>query len=212
MRLIAFALTAVLAPLSAMADPCEDEVQEVFQTSLYSYDRPPYRSEKSVYDAQGALQHVFVSSVETPLRTLSGVKGDSMALVIDRQVWTGPSATGPWTEAPSNFPADRKAAHDKAFAQQLANLDEIECNGLVEMDGVSLLSYSFSTQTDPDPDQGGLYFGERSTVYLDPETRRVMRWEQTDFTTPWMTEPDAALHVTVFTYDPELTVTPPPAS
>lgn len=205
------AAAAWLAALTGAAHSggCLDEVKSVYRESLYAYDRPAYRSEKSVYDPEGKLIHVFVSTVESPLRTISGVRGDAMALVIDRQVWTGPGPDGPWTEAPSNFPADRKAVHDRAHEQQLANISDVDCMGEVDVEGQTYLGYGFTTQTDPDPNQGGLFFGERSTVYLDPESREVMRWEQTDFITPWMAEPDRAHHVTVFQYDDTIHVTPP---
>lgn len=209
MRGLKLAAALAIFAGAAEAESCLDTIRDLYSTTLYAYDRPPYRSEKTVYDPDGTVLHVFVSTVESPLRTKSGVRGDAVALVIDRQVWTGPGPDGPWTEAPSNFPADRKAAHDRAHKQQLENITDPVCEGAVEMEGDTLLKYAFSTQTEPDPDQGGLFLGERSTVYIDPDTRRVMRWEQTDFVTPWMAEPDHARHVTTFTYDPEIRVDPP---
>ncbi|MBV0913301.1 hypothetical protein [Anianabacter salinae] len=206
---LAIAVAMAVTAGGAQAGSCLQKVRNLYATSLHAYERPPYRSEKSVYDDDGSLLHVIVSTVESPVRTMSGVPGDAVALVIDRQVWTAPGPNGPWAEAPSNFPPDRRAAFDRAHAQQMANIEDPVCEGLVEMDGATYEKYGFSTRTDPDPEQGGLFFGERSTVYIDPETRLVMRWEQTDFVSSWSADPDPQLHVTTFDYDETIRLEPP---
>lgn len=211
MRLLiaAFALCLVI-PAQSSADACHDEIAALFDGGpLDAYQRPPHRHEKQVLDASGTLTHTFTSIVQTPLRTISGLKGGDMTLAIDDDTWTGPSPDGPWTVSENNMPKDREPWHRAMQAQQAKNLSATECPGMVELDGQQYLKYHFSTKTDPNPDMNNAFFGSTDTVYIAPDTMQVMRLEQTGLFSSWLPEPGKDTYVTSFTYDPAIAITAP---
>lgn len=209
MRFMIVAFVLGLA-LPAAADPCRDEIAALFANGpLDAYQRPPHRHEKQVFDASGALTLTFSSIVETPLRSISGIKGGDMTLTIDDDTWTGPSPDGPWAPSQNNMPKDREPWHRAMQAQQAANLSDTACPGIVDFDGHQWLSYRFSTRTDPNPAMGNAFYGSSDTVHIDPETRQVMRWEQTGLYSSWLPEPGKDTYVTTFSYDPGVRVTAP---
>ena len=205
------ALAACLAlPLPVQADECTAQIAAMFDGgALDAYQRPPHRHEKQVIDASGNVTITFASIVETPLRTISGVKGGAMTLTIDDATWTGSGAEGPWTPSDNNMPKNREAWHKSMQAQQAANLTDTSCQDGVVIDGNTWNMVAFSTKTDPNPDMGGAFFGSSDTVYIDPETRQVMLWEQTGLFSSWLPEPGMDTQVTRFRYDPSLKVTAP---
>lgn len=211
MRRIAFGLVAALVfAAPGLADDCRDRIAAMFDGgALDAYQRPPHRHEKQVMSADGTVQTTFTSVVQTPLRTISGVKGGDMTLAVDDRTWTGPGPDGPWSESPSNFPPDRETWHKAMQAQQAANLTDVSCPGIVDVNGTVLENFRFSTRTDPNPDQNGAYFGSSDSVYVSPETGQVMRWDQSGLYSSWLPTPGNDLYVTRFDYDPAIRVDPP---
>ncbi len=199
----------VAATPVAHADECLDEVRALFAESLDPFQRPPYRSQRTHFDETGAKKSAFENVVQSPLRTISLVEGGQAALVVDRDVWTGPGIDGPWTSAPSTMPENRRAGIEQSHQQQLANLADPICGGEVEVEGRQLLQYGFTTKTDPNPDQNGLWFGSTDKVYIDAETRQVMRWERTGFTSSFAPNPSAERSLETFEYDETIRVDPP---
>lgn len=207
--LVLAAVLAIPVPPAAAAEDCLEIVRQIYRDDLDPFARPPYRSVRIHRNAAGDKTAGFDNRVETPLRTISQVHGGAAALVIDRESWTGPGPEGPWTPAPAHFPADRAAVIARERAQSLANLADARCHGEVEVEGQTLLHYGFTTRTDPDPERGGLWFGAREEVFLDPGTRRVMRWERSDFVSSFAGEPSGERSVETFEYDDAVTVRPP---
>lgn len=191
-----------------LADSCKEEISAMhYDGPLDPFARPPYRSEKQVFDADGNMLWVFDDIVETPLKTVSGVRGSgSFALVVDRSVWTGPSLEGPWSSAPSNFPKDREAALKRTRDLRVEGITMAKCAGEVTLDGKTVRQYIFQTKPAPDEKQGGMWFAERSTVFVDPQKEEVVRWEMTDFQSSFMPDVNKEMHVFTFSYDPDLTV------
>ncbi len=207
-RYFAFAF-ALFAP-PAFADDCTAQIAAMFKGGpLDAYQRPAHRHEKQVRDASGTVTVTFQSIVETPLRTISGVKGGDMTLAIDDDTWTGPGPDGPWEPSVNNMPKDRKPWHLALQAQQAKNLTNTECKTGVMFEGASYDVVRYSTKTDPNPDMGNAFFGSTDTAYVDPKTRQVMRLEQTGFFSSWLPEPGTDIHTTVFTYDASIKVSAP---
>lgn len=202
--------TAVLlaAGATARAD-CLDEVRAVYADTMDAFARPPYRATRIHSAADGTKISGFDDIVETPLRTISHVHEGQATLAVDGQTWTGAGPDGPWSPAPNMFPADRRAAMERSHAERLANLTEAECHGEVEVDGSTVLHYAYTTKTDPDPDQGGLWFGAREDIHVDPETGLLMRHEMSEFVSSFQAEPNGETAMTVFEYDPSIEVVPP---
>lgn len=192
------------------ADDCTLRIAAMFTGGpLDAYQRPPHRHEKQVIDDAGTVTVTFLSIVETPLRTISGIKGGAMTLAIDDDTWTGPGPDGPWQPSESNMPKDRKPWHQAMQAQQAKNLTATDCSGAVGIDGHIWDRVRYSTKTDPNPDMNNAFFGSTETVYIDPETLQVMRWEKTGLFSSWMPEPGKDTHITLFRYDPDVKVTAP---
>jgi hypothetical protein len=91
----------------------------------------------------------------------------------------------------------------------VANLSETACPGEVTLDGTTYLSVSYVTRTDPTPESHDAWFGSRNTVFIDPGTGRVMRWEQTDFVSSFAPEVNPERHVQVFDYAADISLPTP---
>lgn len=92
-RYFSYLLAFIAQP--ALADECTAKIAAMFQDGpLDAYQRPAHRHEKQVSDADGNVTYTFLSIVETPLRTISGIKGGDMTLAIDDDTWNGPSPDG----------------------------------------------------------------------------------------------------------------------
>lgn len=194
----------------ALADDCTSRIAAMFSGGpLDAYQRPPHRHEKQVTDVAGNVSTTFQSIVETPLRTISGIKGGAMTMTIDDDTWTGPGPDGPWTPSENNNPKNRKPWHNAMQAQQAKNLTATECTDGVTLDGSTWNMVRYSTKTDPNPDMNNAFFGSSDTVYIDPETMQVIRLEQTGFFSSWLPEPRKDTHITLFTYDPDVEITAP---
>ena len=202
-------LTMIMAQ-PVLADDCTAQIAAMFNGGpLDAYQRPSHSHEKQVSDAQGNVTYTFQSIVETPLRTISGVKGGDVTLAIDDDTWTGPTPDGPWTKSENNMPKDRKPWHLALQAQQAKNLSDTDCAVGVEFEGSTYNIVRYSTKTDPNPDMGNSFFGSSDTAYIDPMTQQVMRLKQTGFFSSWLPEPGVDVHTTRFTYDPSIKINTP---
>lgn len=208
-------LPALLVSLSlpvtaAAADDCLDRVRALWDAggAMDPMARPPHRTVNTVHDGDGNVQRVFDSVIETPLRTISGVRGTHMTMAIDNEAWNGPDVDGPWTATPG-LPGDRRAGFETDRIQRQANLTDATCPEPVERDGATYEVYGYTTRNDPNEAMGGAWFGSQDTVYLDPETGLPMIIEMTGFVSSWAPEPNDERHVIVFDYDPSIKVTAP---
>ncbi len=208
--LAAASAVCALAWQPALADDCTSQIAAMFTGGpLDAYQRPPHRHEKQVTDADGNVSITFQTIVETPLRTISGIKGGAMTLTIDDDTWSGPGPDGPWASSENTNPKNRKPWHNAMQAQQAKNLTATECTDGVTLEGNTFDIVRYSTKTDPNPDMNNAFFGSSDTVYIDPETRQVILLEQTGFFSSWLLEPRKDQHITRFTYDPNIKITAP---
>jgi len=192
----------VCLPLPALADACLEEVRTVYATETDPFVRPPYQMELTVLAEDGSVVRVMETWVETPLNAMSGMRGAGMYVLLhDRESWTGPSPDGPWTKTPTLLPEGRRETAERMHAEEVGNITDAICHGEVEHEGHIWVSYSFTTKTDPDPDAGDNWFGARTTLYLDPETRLPGRYEQTLMVSKWAPEPSTETNIMTFTYD-----------
>lgn len=211
-KVLLAAVGAVCASISqpALADDCTAQIAAMFAGGpLDAYQRPPHRHEKQVADATGNVSITYQSIVETPLRSIFGIKDGAMTLAIDDDTWTGPGPDGPWTPSENNMPKNRKPWHQAMQAQQVKNLTATDCVDGVMLDGHTWNMVRYSSKTDPNPDMNNAFFGSTDTAYIDPETLQVMLLEQTGFFSSWLPEPGTDTHTTRFTYDPAIKITAP---
>lgn len=210
-RALAFAISSCLpfaAP--AQADSCRAEIVALFDGgALDPFAQPPHAYDTTVYSPDGSVKYAFYTVFDTPLRSLSGIKGQVMTLAIGNRTWTGPGPEGPWTETPNALPADLEAFHRTIRDQLARNVTAPVCHGVVETAGGRYLAYEFTTQTDPDVAQGGTYFGAREVDYIDPDAGRLMRREQTGQFAHYQPEPGADRWVMVYRYDPAFSLRAP---
>lgn len=200
----------LIAASPAHSDDCTAKIAAAFNGgALDAYQRPAHRHEKQVLNAEGEVNFTFLSIVETPLRTIAGLKHGDMTLTIDDQTWTGPGPDGPWAASENNMPKDRKTWHLALQAQQAKNLTKTDCERSVELDGTTYEMLRFTTQTDPNPDANNAFFGGTTTAYIDPNTQNLMRLDVTELFSSWLPEPGTDTHITRFTYDPSIRVNTP---
>lgn len=202
------ALLLLISP-GATQTNCLEEVRALLLNDLDISRWPPYRSASVIRSANGAESGRMEGVVETPNRTISTAPGGFSALAIDGKVWTGPSPQGPWTAAPSGNIITDEAARARLHAQQVANLSEPECLGETDFEGKRVLVYKYLTKTDPDPSMGGHWLGGRSKIFLDPATRRVLRWDQFDAIGSYSMGDRTSTQEQLFTFDPSIKVNPP---
>ena len=48
-------------------------------------------------------------------------------------------------------------------------MSNAKCNGVKNIDGRSLLNYSFHIKTEPDAQRGGMWLADQNAVYLTPD-------------------------------------------
>jgi hypothetical protein len=210
-RLTVAALVAALAALPAAADDCRDRIAAMFDGGpLDPFARAPHFLTTTVYDPQGTQVRRMLTAWETPLRSVSGVEGGGFfALIIGSESWTGPTMEGPWSKAPNYLPEDHEGFQRMQKDQMVANLSDTTCPGEVTLDGTTYESVGYVTRTDPTPESSEAWFGSRNTVYIDPGSGRVMRWEQTDFVSSFAPELNPEIHVQVFDYDAAIALPTP---
>lgn len=208
--LAATSTVCALALQPALADDCTSKITAMFTGGpLDVYQRPSHRHEKQMIDAKGNITITFQSIVETPLRTISGIKNKAMTLTIDDNTWSGPGPDGPWTPSENNNFKNRKPWHIAMQVQQAKNLTATECTDGVMLDGSTFDVVRYSSKTDPNPDINNAFFGSSDTVYIDPKTRQVMRLEETGLFSSWLPEPGKDTYITRFTYDENIRIATP---
>ena len=102
------------------------------------------------------------------------------------------------------MPEGRADTLRSQYAQQRANLIDTVCHG-TDADG--LVSYSYRTQTDPDPTGG--FFGSLDRIWINPASGQIVRFELTEFVNPWSEGVSQERHVMEVTFDPAIKVGAP---
>ena len=202
---------ALLAPAPALADPCTEEIAALFRGGpLDGFAREPHMQVRESFAADGTPISTFEAVIVSPLEMVSGVRGAGRyLLLVDREGWMGPTMEGPWEPAGMTVTEDMLAAQRSVPEDQAGNLTETECLGEVDLDGAPAIAYRFRTKVDPHPARGDSWWGSLDTVHLDPETGRVIRWEQTEQVSSWAEGVSDERHVTVFDYAPGIAVERP---
>jgi hypothetical protein len=208
---VCLTLALLSAPATAEDAGCRDRIAAMFDGGpLDPFVRPPHRFISTVLSPEGDTRYQFLTLWDTPARSISGILGAGpFTLNIDGDTWIGPDPEGPWTAAPNMMPPDLEAFQRAQLAQQQKNLADVACPGQVEIDGASYENIAFFTKTDPDEATGGGWFGAHNTVYLDPQTERVMRWEMTDQVSSFAPEVSADINVQIFDYDTPVRIVRP---
>ncbi len=203
-RLTLTALVTVLAA-PALADACRDEIAALYDGPLDPFQRPPHMQIVRVLDAEGTETRVYHNTIQTPLRTMSGIRAENfITLAVDRDLWNGPSEQGPWTKNPAQMPEGREEAMRLAYAQQKANLTDTVCHGET---AEGLLHYTYRTQTDPDATGG--FYGSLDQIWVDPRMGQIVRFELTEFVNAWSEGVSQERHLIEVVFDPTIKVDPP---
>lgn len=203
-RLFPALIIAALAALPATADPCKDEIAALFDGPLDPFQRPPHRQVVQVFDADGTQTQTYINTIETPLRTIAGVPGVHLTLVVDRDVWNGPNLDGPWTPMAGQMPEGREADMRRQQAELRDSLTDTECHG-AGTDG--RISYSYRSQTQPDATGG--FFGSHTRIWIDPGIGQITRFELTDFVNAWTEGVSKERHEIDVEFDSSIKVMPP---
>jgi hypothetical protein len=193
----------------AASQDCVEKVQTMFKGVWNPFARPPYRSVKTVYDSADKVLRVFDSIVQSPLRTISGTRDNGyFALVIDSNVWTGPSLEGPWSPS-QGLPANRKEKVMRAHQFMIDGIQSAQCARTVVLDGKELEKYVYKVKTAPDKERGGLWLAAANIIYFDPAAERIVRWEMSEMQSSWAPQVSPTREVTVFNFDGEIKVDAP---
>lgn len=204
-------LVLMLWPVAVTADACREEIAAMFDGGpLDPFARPPWRQVKEIYAEDGSLGYIMDSLAVDPVHQVSGIRDSGQFLMmIGRESWRGPSPEGPWTPSGMTLTEDMLAAQKAVAPSMAANLSETECLGTVERDGRTLIAYGFRTKVDPHPARGNSWWGSKDVVYLDPETRLPVIWEQTEHIASWAEGVKNERHVSTLTYPDDIEITPP---
>ncbi len=144
-------LLSLLRTGAALAESCTDHIAAMYDGGpLDPRDRAPHHQTNAVFAADGSPLRTFRTIMESGTRSVSGVEGSGFfARVLDRRSWTGPTLEGPWTESPNLLSEDRAGQINAQREQEIANLANSECPGLVEIEGATLENLRFTACTDP---------------------------------------------------------------
>ncbi|MDJ0629773.1 MAG: hypothetical protein QNJ44_16055 [Rhodobacter sp.] len=196
---------AVILTVPAAADTCRTEIAALFSGPLDPFQRPPHRQIVQIYDADGTATRLYRNTIESPLKTIAGEPAANFfTMAIDRDLWNGPSETGPWTKNPAQMPDGREATLRRQYAEQRDNLTDTVCHGQTE-DG--LLHYTYRTQTTPDAT--GSFFGSLDQIWIDPDTGQIVKFELAEFINPWTEGVSPERHVIAVEFDPTIKVDAP---
>ncbi len=188
---------------------CIEKVRAMHEGIWNPFNRPPYRSVMTEYDSTGEVLRVWDNIVQSPLRTISGVReSGAFALVVESSVWTGPSPEGPWATA-QGLPDGRTDRILRSHQFMIDGIHFAECETGVVLDGRQVEKYTYKVKTAPDETQGGLWLADTNVIYFDPASERIMQWEKTDFQSAWAPQVNQDRHVTVFEYDVRIQVDAP---
>ncbi len=207
MRLIFISTFALaLAGHPAVAD-CTTEIAAMFSGGPFDPFERPNRRETTISIAPDGSE-TPVSDVlwDGPTRSIN-CYASGCAMAIDGEMWLGDSFDGPWTPAPTQAPSD-----PEAFVRQIAddlgaNITEAHCNGSQTLGDGAALQFVYRTKTNPN--EFGSWFGGLFTAWIDPDTGRLVRLEETESVASWAPEPNPAVKVTTVIYDDAISVTRP---
>lgn len=205
-QLALFATICLSLPAApALADACRDQIAALYDGPLDPFQRPPHRQEVQMYDAEGNATRLMSNTIETPLRTIAGETATNyFTMVIDRDMWNGPSPEGPWTSLGMQTPDGREEGLRRAYAEQRENLTDTVCHGTGD-DG--LIRYTYRTKTDLDAN--GVFYGGLDTITIDPVHGQIVRFEMTDFVNSWSEGVSKERHDIEVIFDPTIKVTAP---
>ncbi len=199
---------AVSAAMPVLADACRDEIVALYDGGpLDPFVQPPYRYETQVLDGDGALKFEYITTFDTPMRSMNGLKGQTMHLSIGLETWSGPSPDGPWTPTTNSLPENLEEFFKTNRDNLAANTTEPECLGTVTVEGQDYIAYRCRTQTGPNPDS--TYFGGRYTSYIDPASNRLMRHEWHEPIAHYLPQPGTDVWIQVYTYDDSFALSAP---
>lgn len=211
-RIVIFRLSvALLACLSisapAAAESCRDEIAALFKGgALDPFMRPARREVTMRVMPDGSETLVTDVEWEAVTRSISE-SGGTFYLVYGTTMWSGPSRDGPWMNTGSPLPEDFEEMTRQMADQNAANITEAQCPGTVDLDGRTVIQYSYRTRTDPN--RHGSWFGGHYTAYIDPESGRLERLEIRDPVSSWAPDPAPHTDITTVTYDPTIQITRP---
>jgi len=152
MKPAAFLLMLLVATPALAEDPgCLAEIDALHDGPLNPLVRTPHRVERIITEANGAVTSIWDDVIETPLRAITGIRGQQMTLILDRDCWTGPTAGGPWTLQPGQLAENRIATMTTQQAARRAGIEDAERPGLTEVDGRMLTEYRFVARWQADP-------------------------------------------------------------
>ena len=109
----------------AHSQDCLEEVRQIHATDLDVFKRPPHRTEMYVFSPDGAQLRIVDTLWETPLKAISGIRGDSnYSMLIGQDFWTGPTIDGPWTKSDYPLQEDRQVQVVRMQAEETANITD----------------------------------------------------------------------------------------
>ncbi len=194
---------------AAASQDCIEKVRAMHKGAWNPFTRTPHRSVRTEYDSAGKVLLVWDNIVQSPLRTISGIRNQGpFALVIDNKAWTGPSLEGPWTST-QDLPAGRKENLMRLNQSTIDGIHSAECAQTVVLDGKNVEKYTFKIKTAADKKQGGLWLADTNTIFFDPAAQQIVRWEKTEMQSSWAPKPSQNRHITEFDYDPNIKVEAP---
>lgn len=201
----------LMAGGAACADPCTDEIAALYDGgALDAFAQPPHRIETTTRLADGTVQYEYLTFFDSPLKSMNGVKGRGLfTLGIGADTWTGPTPDGPWTKMPNQMPVDMEAFRRDMQEQFARNLTKTDCPGLVDSEDGPVRVYRYTSQTDKNEAQGGTYFGGSYTDFIDPDSGRLIRREETGSFAHYSPQPGTNVTVSRYIYDDPRRLTVP---
>ena len=200
-----------LAP-PALADACRERVVATFDGGpLDPFARAPHSYVTTISGPDGSVTSTCHAMHESPVPAMGWSDGNPMqTLILGSESWIRMGEDRDWMATPNMLPEDHAGFVRSQIAQQITNLKDVACPGLMVMEDRQFDVVRNFTKTEPDPASSDAWFGAANAVFLEPETQRVIRWETTQAVSSFAPTPSNDTQVIVCKYDADVTLPKPP--
>lgn len=203
-----FLLPCLGAPV--LADTCEDEIRALYSAPDGLFDPanlvPQEHAVTWVYP-DGTTAPYNTARWESPARVLNE-SNNGYYLLYDGAYYQGPGWEGPWTSMGQGSDDDPIAFARGMNDSVLASLEDMRCDGEVDLEGRKVLRYAYHARTEP-PEVGS-WWEANYVLYVDAETGQRVRIEEHALSESWAPVAKEEVRVTRVTLLPGYTIPNPP--
>lgn len=207
MRNIVILCFAGLAVTTPAAADCAAEINSLFHGGAWDpFERENRRETTIIRHPNGTETPSSDVLWDGPLRSINCTPNGCF-MAIGNAFWQGKTFEGPWTRSNDVKNGDPEEFVRATNARLLASVKQPQCLGKTDLDGKSTLHYTFFSK--PEPNEHGSWWGGRYSLWLDPDTNRILRIELAEGISSWAPEPSKDVQITTIVVDETIEIKEP---